>query len=140
MNLLGKFLSMSLTDLPATALAAQRNSTVSTFWHRVHGRPSRSNKTVNRQYLDPSKGKALKDCVLRMAGRGYFVSVKFLRYLAQEIVRRRSSTCQTPTTNDGIRPPCKNWPQDFYKRHPELKSRILKPLERERYNIHEKVA
>jgi hypothetical protein len=71
-----------------------------------------------------------------MVARGYFVSVKFLRYLAQWIVRQRSSTFQIPAIDDGVRPPNKNWPQDFYKRHTELKPRTLKPLEWERHNIY----
>jgi hypothetical protein len=65
---------------------------------------------VTRQYLTPFEENALFDYVLRMAARGYFVSVKFLRYLAREIVRRRSSTFQTPATDDGVRAPGKNWP------------------------------
>ena len=62
-----------IADLPATALGAWRNSTedktcaawaelcdapVSTFWHRVRGRPLRSDTAVNRQYLTPSEEKA----------------------------------------------------------------------------------
>jgi hypothetical protein len=113
---------------------------VSTFWHWVHGRPSRSDRAVDRQYLTPCEEKALVDDVLRMAARGYFVSVKFLRYLAREIVRRRSSTFQTPATDDGVRLPGKNWPQDFRKRHPGLRSRTLKPLEWAGHDIREKVA
>jgi DDE superfamily endonuclease len=54
-------------------------------------------------------------------------------------VRQRSSTFQIPATDDGVKPPNKNWPQDFYKRHPDLKPRTLKPLEWERHDIYEKV-
>src|SRR2546421_3686291 len=71
-----------------------------------------------------------------MAARGYFV--KFLRYLAQR--GRPSARSRSFMTDHGVRPPNKNWPQDLYERHPELKPRILKPLEWEQHNIYEKVA
>jgi hypothetical protein len=77
-----------------------------------------------------------------MSETGYPLPVKFLRDLALVIVRRRASTFQIPTTDDdGIRPPGKNWPQAFYKRHPELKAMRIKALdwERHEHNIYEKV-
>jgi hypothetical protein len=143
-----------MAGLPASASAAWSTSTenktyaawaktydvpVSTFWHRVHGRQSRSDTAVTRQYLTPSEEKALRDKVLRIVAQGYFVTPKFLRYLAQWIVRQRSSTFQIQATDDGVRLPNKNWPAGFYERQ-GLKSRTLKPLEWERHNIYEKVA
>ena len=117
-----------LSDLP-----------LSTYWHRVHGRPSRQDTAVKRQYLTSTEERALVNHVLRLAARGYPVPVKFLRYLAQWIVRQRSSTFQVPTADDKVLLPGKNWPQGFYKRHPELKPRTLRPLDWARHNIHEKV-
>jgi hypothetical protein len=40
-----------------------------------------------------------------------------------------------------VRPPGKNWPQGFYRRHPELKARKLKAIDwkREDQQIKEKV-
>jgi hypothetical protein len=122
------------------ATEAQLNDLpLSTYWHRVHGRPSRHDTTVKRQYLTPSEENALVDYVLRLAARGYPVPVKFLRYLAQWIVRQRSSTLQVSTPDDGVPPPGKNWPQGFYKRHSKLKPRTLRPLDWARHNIYEKV-
>lgn len=112
---------------------------LSTYWHRVHGRPSRHDTTVKRQYLTPFEENALVDYVLRLAARDYPVPVKFLRYLAQWIVRQRSSTFQVSTPDDGVPPPGKNWPQGFYKRHSHLKPRTLRPLDWARHNIYEKV-
>lgn len=112
---------------------------VSTFWHRVYGRQSKSNAAVSRQYLAPSEEKAFRDKVLRIIAQGYFVTPKYLRYLAQWIVRQRSSTFQIPASDDGVQPPNKNWPPGFCKRQ-GLKSRSLKPLEWERHDIYEKVA
>lgn len=104
-----------MAGLPVTAIAAWKKSTdhktyaawtelydvpVSTFRHRVYGRPLRSDAAVSRQYLTPSEGKALEDGVLRLVARGYFISPKLLRYLAQWIVRQRSSTFQIPVIDD----------------------------------------
>jgi hypothetical protein len=121
------------------AWAESYNVPVSTFWHRVHGRQSKSDTAVSRQYLAPSEEKALRDKVLRIIAQGYFVTPKYLRYLAQWIVRQRSSTFQIPASDDGVQPPNKNWPPGFCKRQ-GLKSRSLKPLEWERHDIYEKVA
>jgi hypothetical protein len=65
-----------------------------------------------------------------MAENSFPLPVKFLRNLALVIVRRQVSTFQIPATdNDDIRPPEKNWPQAFYKRHPELKVIRIKALD-----------
>ncbi len=114
-----------IAALPATALAAWRNCIenktyagwaelydvpVPTFWHRVHARPSRSDTAVNRQYLTSSEENVLVNYVLSMAARGYFDSVKFLRYLAHWIVCQPSSTFQIPTIDNEAQTPDKNWP------------------------------
>lgn len=89
----------------------------------------RRDVVVDRQYLTPLEEKALRDYVLHKAALGPFVTVKFLRYLTREIVRRRSFTFQPSTTNDEIQLSGKNWPQGFYKRNSDLRSRTLKSLE-----------
>lgn len=73
-----------------------------------------------------------------LSHKGYFITPKFLRYLAQSIVRQRASTFQIPGIDDGIQPPNKNWPTSFYQRQ-DLKPRTLKPLEWERHDIYKKV-
>jgi hypothetical protein len=45
-----------------------------------------------------------------------------------------------PANDDGVKAPGKNWPHGFYKRHPQLRPRRLRPIEWARHNIHEKVA
>jgi hypothetical protein len=64
-----------------------------------------------------------------MDERGYPLPVNFLGSIAHVIKRQRSSAFQIPVTDDGIRPPGKNWPQGFYKRHSELKARKVRPLD-----------
>ena len=112
----------------------------STLWHREQGRPSRREVAAQKQYLNSSEEKALADYVLRMAERGHPAPVKLLRYLAWMIARRRSSTFQILADDNRVQPPGKNWPQGFYKRHPQLRPRKLRPIEWARHDIYEKVA
>jgi hypothetical protein len=109
----------------------------STLWHRDHSRPSIQQKGAKQQYLTIQEEKALVNYVLRMSRNGYPLPVKFVRTLALVIVRQRVSIFQTPTTeDDDIRPPGKNWPQAFYKRHPELKAMRIKALDWDRHDHH----
>jgi hypothetical protein len=74
-----------------------------------------------------------------MSANGYALPVKFARNLAYVIVLRRSSI---PATNrNDVHPLGKNWPQAFYKRHPELKAMQMKAIDWDRHDhhIHEKV-
>ena len=107
------------------ALSERTGIPASTLWHRAHGRPSKQQNAANQQYLTPQEEKALLDHALRMANNGYPLPVKSLCSLALVIARRRSSNCQA----QHLRPPGKNWPQGFYKRHPELKARKLKTID-----------
>jgi hypothetical protein len=109
----------------------------STLWRHAHGRPSQRDKAAKQQFLTPHEENALVDYLLRMSERGYPLPVKFLRSLALVIARQRSSAFQLPTTdNNGVLPPGKNWPQAFYKRHPELKTRRVKALDWARHERH----
>ncbi len=111
----------------------------STLWRHARGKPTRRDKAANQQYLTPREERAVLEYVLRMDERGYPLPVKFLGSVAHVIKRQRSSAFQIPTADDGIRPPGKNWPQGFYKRHPELKARKVRPLDRVRHDIYDKV-
>jgi hypothetical protein len=75
--------------------------------------------------------------LLLMSSLGHPVRIKFLPSLAFSIARRRSSV----TTNDPIKPPGKNWPRAFEKRHPELKARRVKTMDWKRHenNIYYKM-
>lgn len=106
----------------------------STVWRHAHGRPSRKDKSANQQYLTPCEEKALVEYVLRSARNGYPISVKSLRLLAQAIRRQRSSHAQIPATDDDVKPPGKNWPQGFYKRHPGLRAKRVKALDWDRHD------
>jgi hypothetical protein len=107
----------------------------------AHGRQSRREKATSQQYPTPSEEKAVVDYLLQMSNNGIPIPVKFLCSLALIIARQRSSTFQVPATDGKIQPPGKNWPQGFYKRHPELKARRVKALDWNRHdkNIYDKV-
>jgi hypothetical protein len=101
----------------------------STLWRRAHNKPSIAEKAANQQYLTPPEEQALVEYVLRLADNGYPLPVKFLRSLAQTIVRQRSSIFQITDPDLDVRPPGKNWPQGFYRRHPQLKARRLRAID-----------
>ncbi|KAF2187224.1 hypothetical protein K469DRAFT_725309 [Zopfia rhizophila CBS 207.26] len=112
-------------SMPTTyaALSESSNVPTSTLWHRAHGRLSKEDKAIRQQYLTPSEETALVEYLLRMSNNGFPVPIKYLRSLALIIARQRCSVFQAPTTDGTIRPPSKNWPQGFYKRHPKLKAK-----------------
>jgi len=129
------------THITYAALSELSNVPTSTLCDRAHGRQSRSEKAAKQQYLTPQEEKALVNYALRISRNGYPLPVKSLRSLALVMVRQRSSDFQIPSTDDEVRPPGKNWPQGFYKRHPELKARRVKALDWNRHNhsIYDKV-
>ncbi|KAF2191907.1 hypothetical protein K469DRAFT_732021 [Zopfia rhizophila CBS 207.26] len=101
------------------ALAEQGNVPLSTLHHRHQGRRSKAAQAQLQQYLTPEEEKALVRFLLLMSSLGHPVRIKFIRSLAYSIARQRS------TADRPIKPPYKNWPQAFQKRHPELKARRI---------------
>lgn len=107
----------------------------STLWRRARGRPTLKDKAIRQQYLTPCEEETLVRYVLEYAERGYPLPVKSLRSLALVIARRRGSN------DPDLHLPGKNWPQGFYKRHPILKAKTVKALDRARHddNIYGKI-
>ena len=93
-------------------------SPVSTRWHRAHGRQSRREKAVKQQLLTPQEEKAIVEYILQLYRNGHAARVKHLRYFAQVLLRRRSSSDEASSG----RLPGKDWAQAFCKRHPEVES------------------
>lgn len=126
----------SLPGEPRTYDATSKRSGVplSTLFYRAHGRRSREEKAEGQQYLTPSEEKALEKYLKLMADLGNPVRIKYLPALAFSIARQRS-------TNKAIKPPGKNWPRGFQRRHPALKSRRVKAMAWERHenNIYDKI-
>jgi hypothetical protein len=98
----------------------------STLHARAHGRPSRQQKDQGQQYLSSSEEKAVVKFLLHMANLGQPVRIKYIPSLAFSIASKRS-------TNRPTKPPGRNWPQSFERRHPELKSRRVKALDWDRH-------
>lgn len=122
-----------------TSYAIQSRSAgipASTLWRRANNKPSLADKAANQQYLTPQEEKALVEYVLRLADNGYPLPVKFLRSLALIIVRQRSSIFQITDPGLEVRPPGKNWPQGFYRQHPQLKARRLRAIDWKRDGRH----
>jgi hypothetical protein len=124
-----------------TALLKEGRVPRTTLWYRAHGRPSKEEKDRRQQYLTPSEEKALVKHLLRRSDNGFPVPVKHLRSLALIIACQRPSTLQAPATDETSKPPGKNWPQAFYKRHPELKAKRVRALDWNRHdnNIYDKM-
>jgi DDE superfamily endonuclease len=123
------------------ALSEGGNVPRTTLWYRAHGRPSIEEKAKSQQYLTPQEEKTLVEYLKRMYKIGSPIPVKSLCSLAFVIARQRPSIFQAPATDETIRPPGKNWPQAFYKRHPEFKSKRVKALDWNRHdnNIYDKI-
>ncbi|KAH8701010.1 hypothetical protein BGW36DRAFT_375389 [Talaromyces proteolyticus] len=79
--------------------------------------------------------------MLRTTKNGYPLLVKSLRSLALLIVQQRSSSSHVPASSAVAKPPGPSWSRSFYKRHPEVRARGLKPVDCKRhdYNIRSKV-
>ncbi|GIZ48193.1 hypothetical protein CKM354_001126400 [Cercospora kikuchii] len=104
-----------------------------TLQHRARGRPSLKAKAESQQYLDPWEEKALVAFLVQQDALGRPVRIKYVGSIAFSLARQR-----TPSKRPS-KPPGKNWPQHFYKRHPELKASTARALDWKRYEIHDKV-
>jgi hypothetical protein len=105
------------------AISKSSNVPLTILYYRARGRRSREVKVQSQQYLTPSEEKGLVRYIQLMADLGIYVRIKFLPSLVFNIARQRS------TTEKSIKPPGKNWPQGFQKRHPELiKLRLVRPI------------
>jgi hypothetical protein len=129
------YLELEGTDAPTTELPA------STKWHRAHGRSTREQSAAGRQLLTPPEEKSLVEYVLRMSRNGYPLQVKHLRRLASVLLSQRAESRDAVYAPAERTLPGKNWPQAFYKRHPELTSRRLKAIDWKRHeqNIYHKI-
>ena len=109
----------------------------STIWHRNHGRDSIQQKAINQQYLSFQEEKALADHFVRSARNGFPLPVGFAGLLAHVIaVARLSLWVARGAEDEEIKPPGKNWPHAFYKRHPEIKAMTQKAIDWQRHDHH----
>jgi len=97
------------------ALADHRGVPRTTLQHRNRGRQSIEEKAQSQQYLYPWEEKALNRFIARQDAVGRPVRIKYIGSIAFSLARRREPA-DRPS-----KPPGKNWPQSFYKRHPDIK-------------------
>jgi transposase len=130
MNPASKVLAQVSSDEPTTwaARAEARGLALSTYYHQQHGRPSKKDDAQLRQYLTVEEEKALVAFLLLMSSFGQPVRIKYVPTLAYNIARRRSSK--------PVKPPGKNWPRAFEKRHPKLKAKRVRAIDWKRHEIH----
>jgi len=115
--------------------ARSRRSNVprTTLQHRARGRRSLTEKAQSQQHLTPWEEKALVKFLVHQDALGQPVRIKYVGSIAFSLARRRT------TSQTAIKPPSKNWPWCFYRRHPELKASTAKALDWNRHDIREKV-
>lgn len=115
--------------------AQSRRSNVphSTLHHRARGRPSLVQKAQSQQYLTPWEEKALVKFLVQQDALGRPVRIKYISSIAFNLARRRT------TSERPLKPPGKNWPRSFQRRHAELKASTVKALDWNRYDIRKKV-
>jgi hypothetical protein len=113
----------SLLGEPRTYDAISKRSGVplTTLYYRNHRRRSKEEKAQGQQYLTLLEEKALEKYLKLMANLRNPVRIKFLPALAFSIARQRSM-------NKATKPPGKNQPRGFQKRHPALKSRRVRAM------------
>ncbi|KAH9867748.1 hypothetical protein J1614_008185 [Plenodomus biglobosus] len=115
------------------ALADHHGVPRTTLQHRKRKRQSIEEKAQSQQYLYPWEEKALAKLIIRQDALGRPVRIKYIGSIAFSLARRGEPV------NWPSKPPGKNWPQLFYKRHPELKPSIASALDWNRYHIFDKV-
>ena len=106
------------------------------MWNlQYHGRRSKEEQAQSQQYLTREEEKAVVKFFLLIFNLGQPVRINFIPSLALSVARQRS------TTNQLIKPPGKNWPRAFEKRHPELKARRIRSIDWKCHgnNIHDKI-
>ena len=118
-----------LNGIPRTyaARAEQANIPLSTLYHRAKGRRSREEKAQSQQYLTPDEEKTVVRSLLLTSSLDKPVRIKFIPSLAFSVARRRCAA------NRLGKPPGKNLPRAFQKRHLELKLRRVKAINRQHH-------
>jgi hypothetical protein len=99
----------------------------------VHTDDPRYKKRRNANSTSPLwKRKPLLSIYYESLITNFPVPIEYLRSLAFITARQRSSVFQASATDETINPPGKNWPQAFYKRHPELNLKRVRALDWDR--------
>jgi hypothetical protein len=115
------------------ALADYHNVPRTTVQHRKSGRPPPDEKAQSQQYLYPWEEKALVKFAVHQDALGHPIRIKYLRSIAFGLA------CRRVPADRPSKPPGKNWPQSFYKRHPDLTASKAGAMDWNRFDIYDKV-
>ena len=95
----------------------------STLQDRIHGKTPHAEIVKFRQRLTEGEEKALCNYIQLMESWGWPITIRQLTAMARELLEAK---------ND-IQPVGVNWPAKFLSRHPELKTKFVPPLDKERH-------
>ena len=118
-------------------LADYGNVPRTTLQHRARGRMSIEEKgqSQSQQYLYPWEEKTLVKYLIQEDALGRSVRIKYIRSIAFSFSLAR----QRATKDRPSQPPGRNWPQFFYKHHPDLKASKIRALDWNRYSTYDNV-
>ena len=107
-------------------IARQYGISPSTLNDRIHGVISHQEKVQNQQHLHPAEETALKEWIVRLQAWGWPARVEQVRFMAQDLVHKKGNTAIIG----------KNWTSKYLDRHPDLKTKYIPPIEKERALAH----
>ena len=97
-----------------------------TLKRRMNGGKSRAEGREAQQLLSKPEEKALEGWITRLTATGHPARHDFIRDMAEEIRRQRTSGIESPYSTASIHP---SWVQRFIKRHPHLKTTMTRSIE-----------
>jgi hypothetical protein len=116
------------------ALADHSDVARTALQHHALGRRSNQEKAQSQHYLHPWEEKAPVKFLAQQDALGRLIRIKHVASIAFSLARQRRTLTDRPG-----KPPGKNWPRSFCKRHPELQAKQSKALDWKRYDIRDKV-
>jgi hypothetical protein len=103
-------------------LARQYGIPKSTLTDRINDRKTAAARNQHFQRLSPEEEAAIRDWILRLQAWGWPPRVEQVRSIAKELLIKKGDD----------KPVGVNWPQKFVKRHPQIKTVYIPPLDKER--------
>ncbi len=116
-------------------IAREFDVSPSSLRRRLHGVPSKIESGGHNKKLAPDEEQALIQHIQLLEDFGIAPRPKFLRGIANSILRTNNTDPSTPPSTVGV-----NWPANFIKRHSELHKQKQKPLAIERKRSHDPAA
>ena len=103
-------------------IARQHDIWPSTLQYRITHGPSRQDRANRQQRLSPEEETALAQFIYRLQAWGWPGTVDYIKATAQELCYAKGDIKAL-----GI-----NWTQKFLRRHPDIKTKYVPPLDEER--------